>query len=46
MHPHGTKKAPASPHITRPGGVRSERAPGQSEARGGGRRTEEGAVPI
>ena len=34
--------APANPLTTRPGGVRSRRAPGQSEARRSGRRVEEG----
>ena len=28
------RKAPATPHTTRAGGVRSERAPGQSEDKG------------
>ena len=35
------RKAPAIPLTTRPGGVRSRRAPGQSESERGGSRTEE-----
>jgi len=31
-----------APHTTRPGGGRSERAPGQSEGERGSRRAEEG----
>ena len=34
------RKAPATPHATRPGGVRSGRAPSQSEDKRGGRRAE------
>ncbi|MCG7848650.1 MAG: hypothetical protein MIO93_05655 [ANME-2 cluster archaeon] len=37
MHPRATTKAPTSPHTTRAGGVRSGRAPGQSEGENGRR---------
>ena len=33
MHPRGTTKAPASPHITRADGADQEGAPGWSEGK-------------
>jgi len=33
LNRQNNRKAPATPHTTRPGGIRSGRAPGQSEAR-------------
>jgi len=38
LNRQNNRKAPATPHTTRPGGVRSGRAPGQSE--------DEGAVAV